>query len=83
MPDLWEAHMGEKKLKRSLTDRKWLGVCGGIAEYLNVDSTVVRLLWVIFSAAGGSGVIPAGSEYVGELCPDGESFRGKSEVAPV
>ncbi|MCR4989992.1 MAG: PspC domain-containing protein [Lachnospiraceae bacterium] len=49
--------MGDRKLKRSLTDRKILGVCGGIAEYLHVDSTVIRLLWVIFSVAGGSGVI--------------------------
>lgn len=33
------------------------GVCGGIAEYLNIDPTVVRLLWVVFSLAGGSGIL--------------------------
>ena len=29
------------------------GVCGGIAEYLNIDPTLVRLAWVILGAAGG------------------------------
>jgi phage shock protein C len=36
-----------KQLMRSATDRKIAGVCGGIAEYLDVDSTLVRLIWVL------------------------------------
>ena len=32
---------------RSATDRKIAGVCGGIAEYFGVDSTLVRLIWVL------------------------------------
>jgi len=36
-----------KRLMRSATDRKIAGVCGGIAEYLEVDSTIVRLIWVL------------------------------------
>ena len=36
-----------KRLMRSRTDRKIAGVCGGIAEYLDVDSTIVRLIWVV------------------------------------
>ena len=32
------------------------GVCGGIAEYFNIDPTVVRLGWILFCAAGGSGL---------------------------
>ncbi len=36
-----------KRLMRSATDRKISGVCGGIAEYFEVDSTIVRLLWVL------------------------------------
>jgi phage shock protein C len=40
--------MEPKKLYRSNTDKMLCGVCGGIAEYLNIDPTVVRLLWVIF-----------------------------------
>ncbi len=41
--------MTRKKLYLSDTDKKIAGVCGGIAEYLEVDSTVVRLLWVVFT----------------------------------
>ena len=43
-----------KKLYRSVVDKKLSGVCGGIAEYFELDSTVIRLLWVVmtlFSAA--------------------------------
>jgi phage shock protein PspC (stress-responsive transcriptional regulator) len=38
-----------KKLYKSLHDRKWLGVCGGLAEYLELDSTVIRILWIFIS----------------------------------
>ncbi len=36
-----------RRLMRSSTDRKIAGVCGGIAEYLEIDSTVVRLVWLV------------------------------------
>ncbi len=36
-----------KRLVRSVTDVKIAGVCGGVAEYLEVDPTLVRLVWVI------------------------------------
>lgn len=42
-----------KRLMRSTTDRKVGGVCGGIAEFFGVDSTAVRLLWVILSVVPG------------------------------
>jgi phage shock protein C len=48
------------RLTRSTTDKKIAGICGGIAEYFGVDSTLVRLLWVILSilcAAGIGGLI--------------------------
>jgi phage shock protein C len=38
-----------RRLRRSATDAKWAGVCGGIAAHLGVDSTVVRLIWVVLS----------------------------------
>ena len=41
-------------LRRSTTDRQIAGVCGGLAEYFVVDSTVVRLLWVVLSIFGGA-----------------------------
>ncbi|MBO4211171.1 MAG: PspC domain-containing protein [Oscillospiraceae bacterium] len=47
----------KKRLMKSRTDRKLAGVCGGIAEYLEVDPTVIRLVWVIVSLIGGSGLL--------------------------
>jgi phage shock protein C len=47
----------EKKLYRSKTDKKLCGVCGGIAKYFNIDSTVVRLLFVLFALFVGSGLL--------------------------
>lgn len=45
-----------KRLYRSRTDRMLYGVCGGIAEYLGVDPTIVRLIWALFLLSG-SGLI--------------------------
>lgn len=36
-----------KRLVRSKTNRSICGVCGGIGEYLNVDPTLIRVVWVI------------------------------------
>jgi phage shock protein C len=44
---------GGKRLMRSSTNVKLAGVCGGIAEYLNVDPTLVRLIWVLLSLIPG------------------------------
>jgi len=46
-----------KRLYKSRTDRKIEGICGGIAEYFQVDPTLVRLAWAIFACCGGSGII--------------------------
>lgn len=37
----------DRKLYLSDTDRKISGVCGGLGEYFNIDSTIIRLLWVL------------------------------------
>ena len=42
----------QKKLVKSRTDRKICGVCGGLAEYINLDPTVIRILWIIFVFCG-------------------------------
>lgn len=42
----------EKKLYRSNTNKMICGVCGGVAEYINIDPTIVRLLVVVFSFSG-------------------------------
>lgn len=49
--------MEPKRLSKSSTNRMICGVCAGIGNYLNIDATVVRLLWIIFSMAGGFGIL--------------------------
>lgn len=49
--------MQEKKLYKSRTDKKINGVCGGLAKYVGIDSTAVRLAWGLLSCVYGIGVI--------------------------
>ncbi|PLV59881.1 PspC domain-containing protein [Thermotoga sp. KOL6] len=46
-----------KQLKRSKKNRIIAGVCGGIAEYFDVDPTLVRLIWVLLTLAWGAGIL--------------------------
>ena len=46
-----------KKLYRSNQNRMLAGVCGGIAEYFNIDPTVVRIAWAILSLMGALGIM--------------------------
>jgi phage shock protein C len=46
-----------KKLYRSENDRMLCGVCGGIAEYCGIDSTLVRVGFALFAMACGSGIL--------------------------
>ena len=48
--------MDMKKLYKSDTDKKIFGVCGGIAEYFDIDSTVIRLIWAISILCLGTGL---------------------------
>ena len=41
-----------KKLYRSVSDKKLAGVCGGIAEYFGLDSTLIRVGWALVSLFG-------------------------------
>lgn len=47
----------KKRLYKSNENKMVEGVCGGIAEYFDIDPTLVRLGWVLFCALGGSGII--------------------------
>lgn len=47
----------QKKLYRTNQGKVIAGVCGGIAEYLNIDPTVIRLIWALVGLMGGFGVI--------------------------
>jgi phage shock protein C len=46
-----------KRLYRSRRDRQIAGVCGGLAEYFDVDPTLVRLIFVVIALMGGPGLI--------------------------
>jgi len=79
--------MNGKKLTKSATDRRVSGVAGGLAEYFEVDSSLVRLLFVVFTLAGGPGlllyivlalVLPEADEFDPQAYED---FKRKREEA--
>lgn len=47
----------DRKLYRSRTSSMIAGVCGGLGAYLNLDPTVVRLVFILLALAGGPGVL--------------------------
>ena len=49
--------MEPKLLYRSVNNRMICGVCGSIAEYFNIDPTLVRLGFALFAFGAGSGVL--------------------------
>jgi phage shock protein C len=46
-----------RKLYRSRTNRQVAGVCGGLAEYFNLDATLIRVLFIVLAVLGGSGIV--------------------------
>ena len=48
---------GVKRLCKSAADRKLAGVCGGIAEYFGVDSTIIRLVFALLVVGWGTGIV--------------------------
>lgn len=49
--------MSSKKLYRKNEGKILAGVCAGVADYLNIDPTIVRLLWVFITLAYGAGLL--------------------------
>ena len=49
--------MKNKRLYRSETSRMLCGVCGGIADYFEIDPTLIRLAWILLCALGFSGIV--------------------------
>lgn len=48
-----------KRLYRSIKDKKIAGVCGGLAEYFNIDPTIIRVIFLILLLPGGlPGFVP-------------------------
>lgn len=46
-----------KRLYKSNENKMLDGVCGGIAEYFDIDPTLIRLIWVVLCAMGGGGFL--------------------------
>jgi len=49
--------MEGKRLYKSRTDKKISGVCGGIAAYYGIDSTLVRIIWILLLFFAGGGIV--------------------------
>jgi phage shock protein C len=56
-PDMASTTGGPKKLMRSSTNKKLGGVCAGLAEYFDMDVTLVRVLWLLVVLCGGTGIL--------------------------
>ena len=59
--------MSNKRLYKSSVNRMLCGVCGGIAEYFDIDPTLVRLVWVIITFMGGAGILAYGAAIGGAI----------------
>lgn len=46
-----------KRLCLSDSDKKIGGVCGGLAEYLGIDATIIRIIWFVLAFGYGTGLI--------------------------
>lgn len=51
------AQQVRKRLVRSWTDRKIAGVCGGLADYFDLDPTLLRVIWVLLVLCAGTGLL--------------------------
>ncbi len=47
----------DKRLVRKTNDRMFFGVAAGLADYLNMDPVIIRLIFVIMTLAGGPGIL--------------------------
>lgn len=49
--------MSAKRMYKIDQGKKISGVCGGVADYFNIDPSIVRILWAVISFAYGIGII--------------------------
>lgn len=47
----------KKRLYKSKTDKKICGVCAGVAEYFDIDPTIIRVIWAVLAICYGTGVL--------------------------
>lgn len=51
------AHKTHGRIHKSSRDKKICGVCGGIAEWLGVDPTIIRIVWTVLACGWGTGIL--------------------------
>ncbi len=56
-PGISPATGAHKRLMRSSTDKKIAGVCAGLADYFDMDATIIRVLWLLLFLCAGTGVL--------------------------
>jgi phage shock protein C len=56
-PGLSPTTGGKRKLMRSSTDKKIAGVCAGLADYFDIDPTIVRVVWLLAVLCAGTGLL--------------------------
>lgn len=47
----------KKRLYKSIYNRKIFGVCAGVAEYFDIDVSIVRIVWLAVALIAGSGIL--------------------------
>lgn len=77
--------MSEKRLVRSRSNKMLFGVCGGLADYLNIDPVIVRLLAVLLTLWNGVGlliylVLALIMPQEGEIAPKANAFDDEEIV---
>jgi phage shock protein C len=73
--------MERKRLFRSTTDKKIGGVCGGLAEYFDIDPLLVRLLFIILVIVAGGGVLLYFILWI--ITPEQPSFPDQATAPPI
>jgi len=71
---------GVRRLYRSRTDRILGGVCGGLGEYLGVDSNLIRIIWILLSFVYGVAIILYIIAWI--LLPEKPEIEVESQGAP-
>lgn len=49
--------MANKRLTRSLEDKKIAGVCAGVAQYFDIDPVIIRIIWLVLAFGYGFGLL--------------------------
>ncbi|CAN5636935.1 hypothetical protein BH10ACT10_BH10ACT10_27260 [soil metagenome] len=68
-----------EQLRRSTTDRKVAGVAGGLGRHLNIDPTILRVLFVVLCFFGGAGFVAYGAAWL--LVPEDGRADGKVSMS--